>query len=118
MDAHNLIGKRELIECVWYTISLRNQSKTFLVAVGLNDVSHCHWPALIRVEVGKLVLRTVTASILSFLKTTAQIVVSGRVTSNKLDKNFSMATLPAMRVLKPPELQIASNSRRISDRHK
>ena len=86
MDAHNSIGKRELVECIRYTISLRNQSKTFLVVVGLNDVSHLHWPALIRVEDGKLVLRTVTASILSFLKTTAQIVVSGRVTSNELDK--------------------------------
>ena len=88
VDAHNSIGKRELVECVWYTILLRNQSKTFLVAVGLNDVSHCHWPAFIRVEDGKLVLRTVTASILSFLKITAQIIVSGRVTSNELDKKL------------------------------
>ena len=88
VDAHNSIGKRESVECIGYTISLRNQSKTFLVAFGLNDVSHRHWPALIRAEDGKLVLRTVTASILSFLKMTAQIVVSGRVTSNELDKKL------------------------------
>ena len=88
VDAHNSIGKRESVECVRYTIFLRNQSKTFLVAVGLNDVFHRHWPALITVEDGKLVLRTVTASILSFLKMTAQIVVSGRVTSNELDKKL------------------------------
>ena len=86
VDAHNSIGKRESVECVWYTILLGNQSKTFLIAVGLNDVSRRHWPALIRVEDGKLFLRTVTASILSLLKMTAQIVVSGRVTSNELDK--------------------------------
>ena len=87
-NAHNLIGKRELVECIGYTILLRNQSKTFLVAVGLNDVFHRHWPVLIRVEDDKLVLRTVTASILSFLKMTAQIVVSGRVTSNELDEKL------------------------------
>ena len=118
VNAHNSIGKRESVESARYTILLRNQSKTFLVAVGLNDVSRRHWPALIRVEDGKLVLRTVTASILSFLKMTAQIFVSGRVTSNELDKNFNTTSLPARRVLKPAELQIASNSRRISDRHK
>ena len=88
VDAHNSIGKREPVECVWYTTLLRNQSKTFLVALGLNDVSHCHRPALIRVEDGKFVLRTVTASILSFLKMTAQIGVSVRVTSNELDKKL------------------------------
>ena len=88
VDAHNSIGKRELVECVWYTITLRNQSETFLIAIGLNDVSHRHWPALIRVEDGKLVLRTVTALILSLLKVTAQLVVSSRAASNELDKKL------------------------------
>ena len=87
-NAHNSIGKRKSVEYISYTMTLRNQSQTFSVTICLNDVFHCHWAALIRVEDGKILPWSVAASILILLKVTAQIVVSGRVTSNKLDEKL------------------------------